>query len=134
MKKAFQKSLLPLCILLLGGFINQLYADSQDVIEDGNAFYLGYQCLNQTSVDSPLIGLDKSIFVEVTDIEEQEERDEDLASYNSDFQFGSYLTAFFYASVSGQDFRELEINLGFTAPTSITAPFKRHIRFQVFRI
>lgn len=134
MRKAFAKYLYPLFILLLGGFVNHLYADSQNSIDDRNACYFGYHHLDHTSVDTSLIGAEKSFFIEVTDVEEQEERDEDLASLDTDLQFGSYLTAFFYASVSGQDFRELEINLGFSKPTSITAPFRRHIRFQVFRI
>ncbi|WP_036385554.1 hypothetical protein [Muricauda sp. MAR_2010_75] len=134
MKKAFKRYLFPLCILLLGGFINHLYADDQDNINDGSACYVAHQYLDHTTVDTAHIGFEKSLFVEITDVEEQEERDEDLAPYNSDFQFGSYFTAFFYASVSGQEFRELEINLGFSQPTSITTPFKRHIQFQVFRI
>jgi hypothetical protein len=134
MKKAFAKYLFPLFILLLGGFINHLYADTQNGLNDENAFYLGYQCIGRTAVDVPQIAIEKSLFVEVTDIEEQEERDENLASFNTNFQFGSYLTAFFYASVSRQEFRELDINLGFFEPTSITAPYRRNIRFQVFRI
>lgn len=134
MKKAFKRYLFPLCILLLGGFINHLYADVQDSINDESACYSAYQYLGHTNVDTSQMGFEKSLFVEITDVEEQEERDEDLASYNSDFQFGSYLTAFLYASVSGLEFRELEINLGFSQPTSITTPYKRHIQFQVFRI
>lgn len=134
MKKAFAKYLFPLFILLLGGFINHLYADSQNGIDDENACSVEYHFIEHTSVNTPQIDIEKSLFAEVTDVEEQEERDEDVASFNTDVQFGSYLTAFFYASVSGQQFRELDINLGYSEPTSITAPYSRNIRFQVFRI
>ncbi len=134
MKKAFRKYLFPLFILLLGGFINHLYADAQDGINDESACYIGYQHHGHASVDLPQIDIEKNLFVEVTDVEEQEEKDEDVTSFKTDYQLGSYFTAFFYASVSEQEFRELEINLGFSVPTSLTAPFKRNILFQVFRI
>ncbi|MBO0322425.1 hypothetical protein J0X14_08960 [Muricauda sp. CAU 1633] len=134
MRKALKRYLFPLCILLLGGFINHLYADVQDSIENENACFSQYEFLGHASVDTPLVGIEKSLFAEITDVEEQEEKDEDFASYSSDLQFGSYFTAFFYPSVSGQEFRELEINHGLFQPTSITAPYKRHIQFQVFRI
>lgn len=134
MKKALARYLFPMCVLLLGGFIN-LYADSFENIDTGIASYgIGHQSLDHASVHALQIGIEKSLFVEVTELEEQEERDENTASDSTDERFGSYFTAFFYASISEQLYRELDINLGFTAPSTITAPFKRHIRFQVFLI
>ena len=134
MKKALARYLFPICVLLLGGVIN-LYADSYDTIDTENASYgIGYQSHDHASIHSLQIGIEKNLFVEVTDLEEQEERDENIASHNTDVRFGSYLTAFFYASISEQLYRELDINLGFSGPSAITAPFKRHIRFQIFLI
>lgn len=124
--------MLLLGLLLAGGFIN-LYADSPANIDDDSSCSVGvYGHLGYDSIDFPQSTIEKSLFVEVTDIEEQEERDENLTFSN--LQFGSYLTAFFYASPSGPTFRELEMNLGVFKPSSLTAPYKRHIRFQVFRI
>ena len=112
-----------------------MYADSQNSIDEENACYLeaGQNLENIDSVGLLQYGPEKKHCTE-TEVEEQEEREEEAASHDLDLEYGSYLTAFFYASVSGQLFRELEINLGYSEPTSITAPYSRNIRFQVFRI
>ncbi|RIV42112.1 hypothetical protein [Flagellimonas pelagia] len=134
MKKAFRRYLFPLCILLLGGFIN-LYADSQDNIDEEDACYLeaGQNLENIDSVGLLQYGPEKKHCTE-TEVEEQEEREEEAASHDLDLEYGSYLTAFFYASQSGQFIRKPDTDLGDLSPSPISTPLKRYIRFQVFRI
>lgn len=132
MKKALAQYLVPICILLLGGFMNHVYADAQDTSE--SACIIDYKHIDNSTVAIPLNGAEKNLFVEITDVEEQEERDENGASYNVDIRLGSYLTAFFNGSLSEQTFGQLETNPRHLEPNFTTATQKRHIRFQVFRI
>ena len=134
MKKAFRRYLFPLCLLLLGGFIN-LYADAQDGIDEESACYLeaGQNLEHIDSIGSLQYNPEKKYCTE-TEVEEQEEREEEAASHDLNLEFGSYLTAFFYASQSGQFIRKPDTDLGNLSPNPISTPLKRYIRFQVFRI
>lgn len=132
MKKALAQYLVPLCMLLLGGFMNHTYADAQDTSE--SACIIDHQHIDNSTIAIPLNGVEKNLFVEITDVEEQEERDENTTSSSVDVRLGSYLTAFFNGSLSEQTFGQLETNPRHLEPNFTTATQKRHIRFQVFRI
>ncbi|MEC7265470.1 MAG: hypothetical protein VXW38_17140 [Bacteroidota bacterium] len=118
----------------MGGFIN-LYADAQNGIEEENACYLeaGQNLEQIDSIGSLQYGPDKKHCTE-TEVEEQEEREEEAASHDLDLEYGSYLTAFFYASQSGRFTYLPDNDLGSIPHGSQSAPLKRYIRFQVFRI
>lgn len=134
MKKAFSTYFLPLCVLLLGGFINS-YADSQYDSEQENACFIQYE---QDQCPASSIGLqhleqEKKYYAE-TEVGEKEEKDEETSSYNSELGHGSYLTAFFYVPIGEQYTSELGTNPRHLALDSSIVDLKRHIRFQVFRI
>ena|SRR5690606_28366991 len=134
MKKAFSTYFLPLCVLLLGGFINS-YADSQYDSEQENACFIQY---GQDQCPASSVGLQhsesgKKYYAE-TEVGEKEEKDEETSSYNSDLGHGSYLTAFFYVPIGEQNASELGTNPKHFASDSKIVDLKRHIRFQVFRI
>ncbi|WP_228235698.1 hypothetical protein [Allomuricauda sp. M10] len=134
MKKALRRYLLPLCLLLLGGFIN-LYADAQNGIEDENACYLeADQNLDYVDSIGSLQSNPEKKYCTETEVEEKEEREEEAASQDLDLEFGSYSTAFFCASQSGQLTYLSDNELGVVPFGSQSTPLKRHIRFQVFRI
>ncbi|MEC3965857.1 hypothetical protein [Flagellimonas halotolerans] len=133
MKKAFAKYLFPLCIVLLGGFIN-LQANLQETPVTDNACYLqNVEGQHSSAVFNALqLGLEKRHCVEI-DIEEQEEREEEATSHNFSSAYGSFLTAHFFAASWGQLFLESNTNRGFSIPKSASS-IKKHVRFQVFRI
>ncbi len=112
-----------------------MYADSQNGIDEENACYLeaGQNLEQFDSVGSFQYGPEKKHCTE-TEVEEQEEREEEAASHDLDLEYGSYLTAFFYASQSGQFIRKPDADHGDLYPGPISGPLKRYIRFQVFRI
>ncbi len=133
MKKAFARYLFPLCILFLGGIIN-LYADSQKTSFADNACYL-QNVENQrssASFNTMQLGLEKRHCAEI-DIEEQEEREEEVASHSFSLKYGSFLTANFFDPTWGQLFLESNTNCGLSQPKSASS-LKKHVRFQVFRI
>ncbi|MCK0160962.1 hypothetical protein [Allomuricauda sp. F6463D] len=133
MKKAFVKYLFPLCVLLLGGFIN-LYADSQHTSVDVNACY--HQNLeNQHSsatFNSLQLGLEKRHCTEI-DVEEQEEQEEESVSHNFSLEPGSAFTVTLFTASWGQLFLESNTNFGLSHP-KIASSTKQHVRFQIFRI
>ncbi len=134
MKKAFNSYFLPLCVLLLGGFIN-IYADSQYDSGPQSACSIQYE---QDQFPSSSVGLQhseagKKHYAE-TEVGEKEEKDEETSSYNSDLGHGSYLTAFFNVPIGEQYTSELGTNPRHLAFDSGVVDLKRHIRFQVFRI
>ncbi|WP_318308954.1 hypothetical protein [Flagellimonas crocea] len=133
MKKAFAKYLFPLFILLLGGFIN-LYADSQGTSIADNACYL--QSLenqhSSASIDTAQSGLEKRYCAEI-DVEEKDEREEEVASHSFSLKYGSPLTANVFAASWGQLFLESNTNFGLEHPKTSSST-KKHVRFQVFRI
>ncbi|MER3376682.1 MAG: hypothetical protein RIM83_18725 [Allomuricauda sp.] len=133
MKKALQRYLFPLCILLLGGFIN-LYADSQSDVTAENACYLQNLENQHSSASFHMmeLGLERKHCAEI-DVEEQEEKEEEVASHTISLQYGGSHTAFFYVSAWGQSFIESNTNQGFSKPKAASS-IKRHVRFQVFRI
>lgn len=134
MKQAFKRYLIPLCILLLGGFIN-LYADSESNADNQNACYIdGHESLDQqTSLNAIQFGAEKKHYAE-TEVEEQEEREEEVVSHSTYLQYGGYLTAFFYASETGSFYFEPNSAYSDFQTASLGSSQKRHIRFQVFRI
>ncbi len=134
MKKAFSTYFIPLCILLLGGFINS-YADSQYDSDAENACFIQY---GQDQCPASSVGLQhsesgKKYYAE-TEVGEKEEKDEETSSFHSEVRHGSYLAAFFYAPLGEQYSTELETNPRHLAFDSGVVDLKRHIRFQVFRI
>lgn len=134
MKKAFSTYFLPLCVLLLGGFING-YADSQYDSEQENACFIQYeqdQC-PASSIGLQHLELEKKYYAE-TEVGEKEEKDEETSSFHSEVRHGSYLAAFFYAPLGEQYSTELETNPRHLAFDSGVVDLKRHISFQVFRI
>ncbi|MFN3136944.1 MAG: hypothetical protein ACE37L_04620 [Allomuricauda sp.] len=133
MKKAFIKYLFPLVVLLVSGFVN-LYADSQENIPAEDAYYL--QTLeNQHSSEtlhSLELGLEKRYCTEI-DVEEQEEREEEVASHGFSIKYGKSFAAYEFAASWGQLFLESNTNYGLSRPKSASS-IKKHVRFQVFRI
>ncbi|MDF0706073.1 hypothetical protein [Flagellimonas okinawensis] len=133
MKKAFVKYLFPLVILLMGGFIN-LYADSQETTVADNACYfqnLEHQHSSAT-FNALQLGLEKRHCAEI-DVEEQEEREEEVASHSFSIEQGGIYTASLFAASWGQLFLESNSNFGLEQP-KLSSPIKKHVRFQVFRI
>lgn len=134
MKKAFSTYFFPLCVLLLGGFIN-IYADSQYDFEPQSACSIQYE---QDQFPSSSVGLQhsesgKRHYAE-TEVGEKEEKDEETSSFHSEVRHGSYLAAFFYVPIGEQYTSELGTNPRHLALDSSIVDLKRHIRFQVFRI
>jgi len=134
MKKAFKKYSFPLLILLLGGFIN-LYAYAQTDNGDTNACYaLGYdEITNTSSIDHLPSTKDHKHYAE-TEVEEQEEREEEVSSHDHYFPDSSYLTAYSHTSLVEQSLFASNSDRGYNTSKEIATPTKRHIRFQVFRI
>ncbi|MBO0341323.1 MAG: hypothetical protein VX798_08500 [Bacteroidota bacterium] len=132
MKKAFSKYLFPFLILMLGGFIN-LYADSQETSVANDACYLQNLDDQHSSAtfNTLQLGLEKRHCAEI-DVEEQEEREEELASHSFSIEHGSTFTASLIASW-GQLFLESNSNFGLSHP-KLSSPVKKYVRFQVFRI
>jgi len=133
MKKAFVRYLFPLCILFLGGIINS-YADSQQTSVADNACYL-QNVENQHSsatFNTLQLGLEKRHCTEI-DIEEQEEREEEVTSHSFSLEQGSSFTAKLFIAPWGQLFLESNTNKGLSVPKSASS-IKKHVRFQVFRI
>nr|WP_321412241.1 hypothetical protein [uncultured Allomuricauda sp.] len=133
MNKAFAKYLFPLFILLLGGFIN-LYADSQETTIADNACYLqDLDNHHSTATFNALqLGSEKRHCAEI-DVEEKEEREEEVASHSFSFEQGSISTANEFAASWGQLFLESNTGFGLEHPKS-SSPIRKHVRFQVFQI
>ncbi|MBO0329531.1 hypothetical protein [[Muricauda] lutisoli] len=133
MKKAFSKYLFPFLILLLGGFIN-LYADSQETSVANDACYLqNLDDQHSSAIFNTLqSGLEKRHCAEI-DVEEQEEREEELASHSFSIEHGCTFTAGLCTASWRQLFLESNSNFGLSHP-KLSSPIKKHVRFQVFRI
>lgn len=133
MKKAFAKYMFPLLILILGGFVN-LYADSQETTNADNACYLQNLDHQQSSAtfNALQLGLEKRHCAEI-DVEEQEEREEEVASHSFSVEQGGIFAANEFAASWGQLFLESNSNFGLERP-KLSSSIKKHVRFQVFRI
>lgn len=133
MKTALQKFLFPICILLLGGFIN-LYADTDAEPDSPNTCVIDrFVSMEHPSLATQLFGKDKKLYAE-TEVEEQEEREEEALSQDLHLQFGGYLTAFFYGLPSGIHHLETTSAYAGYVPQFEGSPLRRHVRFQVFLI
>ncbi len=133
MKTALKKFLFPICILLLGGFIN-LYADTDAEQQSPNACTIErFNTSENATITSHLFGSDKKLYAE-TEVEEQEEREEEALSQDLHLQFGGYLTAFFYGLPSGIHHLETTSAYAGYLPQFEGSPLRRHVRFQVFLI
>lgn len=134
MKKAFKKYSFPLLILLLGGFIN-LYAYAQTDNGDTNACYaLGYdEITNTSSIDHLPSTKDHKHYAE-TEVEEQEEREEEVSSHDHYFPNSSFLAAYCNTNLVEQFLSEPKSDKGYTTSKEIATSTERYIRFQVFRI
>ncbi len=134
MKKAFTKYGFPILILLLGGLIN-LYAYAQTESDDSDACYvLGYEESNDASSINHVPSAEDHKHYAETEVEEQEEREEEVSSHDHYFPNGSYLTAYSNTSFVEQFLSESNGDKGYNTSKEIATPNKRHIRFQVFRI
>jgi hypothetical protein len=143
MKKAFRNFLLVIGILLLSGFANHspnLYSPIGENLNDsGNvsSAYLHNKSLDRhqntdTAVDYDVLPKANKFFCEVFDREEQDEELKDNTAFVSN---DSFYTVFFYALYLGQLSHALQKkDLLHSNLFSGTTAFKRHIRFQVFRI
>jgi len=133
MKKAFAKYWIPLCILLLGGFIN-LYPDSQQtsVADDACYFQNVENQHSSTTFNALQLGIEKRHCTEI-DLEEQEEREEEATSHSLSLEQGSCLTANLFAASWGQLFLESNTNKELSVAKSASS-IRKHVRFQVFRI
>lgn len=133
MKTSFKRFLLPICILLLGGFIN-LYADAYgDQVSPTECSIAHFDSADHTSITPQVFGTNKKLYAE-TEVEEQEEREEEAVSHDLHLQFGGYLTAFFYGFQSGIDKFEPNTTYDGYLPQFEGSPLRRHVRFQVFLI
>lgn len=134
MKKASKQYFILLFILLFAGFI-KLYADSQYTFDAENAcFTERHHNPNRTaSIGSELTDVEKRHYAE-TEVQEHEEKEEEVSSPHSDLPSGSYLTAFFYGPLTGLFTGKLGRAPGYINVNARTAAFRRYIRFQVFRI
>tara|TARA_R110002049_G_scaffold28018_4_gene96605 strand:+ start:3783 stop:4217 length:435 start_codon:yes stop_codon:yes gene_type:complete len=144
MKWAFKKYLVLLYILLWSGFTNlhanystdSEYSFSIQKIETNkysNCDYFEELIAFNIDDDNHPFEAPKECFAEVTD-KEEEESDEELSSSITKVKNGGCKTAVFYAFISGHFSGVSEQNLSYFKPNSYTTSFKRHIRFQIFRI
>jgi hypothetical protein len=133
MKKAFIKYLFPLLTLWLCGFVN-FHTDPQEKPIAENACYLqNLESQHSSEIFQSLeLGLEKRHFVEI-DLEEQEEREEEVASHSFSLKNGNFSTAYEFPASWGQLFLESNTNFGLSRPKSAST-IKKHVRFQVFRI
>jgi len=133
MKNAFAKYWFPLCILLLGGFLNS-FADSQQTSVADDACYLqNLENQNSSATFHALqLGLEKRHCAEI-DIEEKEEREEEAASHKFSLEQSGSFTANLFVASWGQLYLESNTNKGLSVPKSASS-IKKHVRFQVFRI
>ncbi len=133
MKTALQKFLFPICILLLGGFIN-LYADTDAEQVSPNACTIQrFDTSENATITSHLFGSDKKLYAE-TEVEEQEEREEETVSHDLHLQLGGFSTAFFYAAQVASFHLEPASDYRGYLPQFEGSPLRRHVRFQVFLI
>ncbi|GLU44404.1 hypothetical protein [Allomuricauda sp. NBRC 101325] len=134
MKKAFKKYGFPLLILMLGGFIN-LYAYTQTDIDDSNACYvLGYEESTDASTIHHVPSTEDHKHYAEAEVEEKEEREEEVSAHDNYFPYGSFYAANCDTSFVEQFLFEPKSDLGYTTSEAIAETTKRHIRFQVFRI
>lgn len=134
MIKAFKKYSFPLLILLLGSFIN-LYAYSQTDVDNANACYvLGYEESTDTSSINHVPITEEHRHYAETEVEEQEEREEEVASHDHYLPDSYYLTANSHYSLIAQSLIRPKSDKRYPTSKEIATPTKRHIRLQVFRI
>lgn len=143
MKWAFKKYLVLLYILLWSGYTN-LHANSSpdsdysfsiqkfETNEYSNCDY--FEELIETVIrDAHPLKAPKEWFAEAAD-KEEEESDEEFSSSIAKVKNGGVATAVFYALISGHFSGASEQNSPYFIPHSDVTPFKRYIRFQIFRI
>ena len=145
MYRALKKYILLLCILLVNGF-STIYAHSN--LEVDRCFSI----LNVAASESSPCGMEQELapiifehtfafefqrpyMAEVTDTEEEEEESDEIAlSSETHLNYGGAATAIFYAQMLGHLSSDLEKDPTYINHHPFTTPYKRYIRFQVFRI
>lgn len=147
MYRALKKYLLLLCILLANGF-NTIYAHSYLEVDP----YPYLSVLNVAASESSPCGVEQELapivsehifafefhkpyVAEVVDTEEEEEeKDEIVLSSETNLNYGGAATAIFYAHMLGHLSSDLDKDPTYINHNPFTTPYKRYIRFQVFRI
>ena len=145
MNRALKKYILLLCILLINGF-NTIYAHSNLEVDPF------FSILNLAASESspceveeelaPIVFADTSVFevqkplvAEVADIEEEEEEsDEIVFSSGTDLNYSGLATGILHAQMLETLSSDLENDSAYLNAHAFSTPYKRYIRFQVFRI
>lgn len=145
MYRALKKYILLLCILLING-CSTIYAHSNFEVDRY------FSVLNVAASESSPCGAEQELapiifentfdfefhkpyLAEVTDTEEEEEESEEIVlSSETNLNYGGAATAIFYAQMLGPLSSDLEKGDIYINYRPFTTPYKRHIRFQVFRI
>ncbi|MCM4163673.1 MULTISPECIES: hypothetical protein [unclassified Arenibacter] len=145
MYRALKKNILLLCILLVTGF-NTIYAHSYLKVDRY------FSILNVAASESSPCGVEQELapiifehtsvleiqkpyLAEVTDTEEEEEESDEISlSSETHLNYGGSATAIFYAQMLGHLSSDLEKDPTYSNHHPFTTPYKRYIRFQVFRI
>lgn len=141
MNKAFEKYLVLIGILLLGGYsslsAHTNLSDSEHFTNQG----LTLSCSLADGLAGPVFSeSDKReirrelVAEEVDTAEEEEESNKKLLSSDEELLYGGFTTAIFYALQLGHFSFELKGNTPYFIPHIFTTSYKRYIRFQVFRI
>lgn len=145
MNTTFKKYLISICILFLGGY-SFLYAhedlnDRDQSAIQGLAFSKILNCsrANQQSGaafnESRRKETRKELVAEEIDTAEEEEENEKVLPSNTREQvYGGFTTAFFYTLLFGHFLVEFKKAFPHFSPHVFAVSYKRHIRFQVFRI
>ncbi|GBF21679.1 hypothetical protein C21_03865 [Arenibacter sp. NBRC 103722] len=145
MNRALQKYILLPCILLINGF-NTIYAHTNFEVDRyfsilNLAASESFPCEFEEELapvvfaDTSVLEVQKLLVAEVADFEEEEEEsDEIVLSPETNLIYGGLATAIFYAQIWEYLSSNLENDLAYIDTHAFTTPYKRYIRFQVFRI
>ena len=145
MNRVLQKYILLPCILLINGF-NTIYAHTNFEVDRyfsilNLAVSESFPCEFEEEMapvvfaDTSVLEVQKLLVAEVADFEEEEEEsDEIVLSPETNLIYGGLTTAIFYALILEYLSSNLENDLAYIDTHAFTTPYKRYIRFQVFRI
>lgn len=145
MNWAFKKYMFLLCILCVSGYGNAYAHSFPNVIghflnsnlaaSDNATCEVAEELPTIVFEDPSQFEIQKPVVAEVADIEEEEEECEEvLFSPNKNLVYGDFSIAI-YATLRSEHFSsEIKNYSAYSKPYTFTAPYKRYIRFQVFRI
>jgi len=145
MNRAFKKYLFLLCILCVSGYgnvyahsfpnINGHFLNSNLAASDSSTCEVEEELPTIVFEDTSKFEIQKPLVAEFADMEEEEEEcDEVLFSPNKNLVYGDFSIAI-YATLRSEHFSsEIKNYSAYFKPYTFSAPYKRYIRFQVFRI